>query len=269
MTICSPVDYYSQAFQDKIVSSRLSTENQWIYNVCNSSTETVILDMKHFVMVKDRFGFKNSRFLIVFKDQTLFTLRDLRTQHIDMLKNTEKVVLSYLKKNLQTKQWVFFFHYMPSVFQLHLHVQDFSKFIPSDRAHRLCHVKRNILQKENWYQNALILTSFNKNTKQFHVHSELLNCTSCELVKSCLITKSSKVLLTCEDITPEGTNLKKCKERDIRQDLFLHKMQSKYLQKHVGVWKNTCRWKILTIKRRDISEDEIFQYVKVKNYRKT
>ena len=199
--------------------------------------------------------------------QNLHTLRDLRKYHIEMLRNTEKVVLTYLEKTLPTKEWVFFFHYMPSVFQLHLHVQDILKFFPSDRIHRLCHVKRNIRQKEDWYQNALILTSFNKNTKQFHVHSELMNCTSCELVKSCLITKSSKVLLTCKNIL-EGANLKKCNEKEIRQDLFLYKMQLKHLRRLMCVWRITLRWKTLTVKRRDIGEDELFQFVKVKNYRK-
>jgi hypothetical protein len=50
----------------------------------------------------------------------------------------------------------YYFHYMPSVFQLHMHVS-MRKSLESFRAHHMHHVLRNLHSHDAWYRDALIL----------------------------------------------------------------------------------------------------------------
>jgi hypothetical protein len=51
-----------------------------------------------------------------------------------------------------------YFHYMPSVFQLHMHVS-MRKAPDSLRAQDVQHVIRNLNTSDTWYRDALILCS--------------------------------------------------------------------------------------------------------------
>jgi hypothetical protein len=66
-----------------------------------------------------------------------------------------------------------FFHYMPSVFQLHLHVNMQSEYISTERAHHLSHVIGNIQRNSEYYMQALILTKMCKTLKRSQTHESV------------------------------------------------------------------------------------------------
>ena len=57
---------------------------------------------------------------------------------------------------MQYKKYLMYFHYMPSVFQLHMHVS-MRKAPDSLRVHQVHNVLHNLSQRDKWYKDALIL----------------------------------------------------------------------------------------------------------------
>ncbi len=56
--------------------------------------------------------------LVFFKDKILKSIRDLTNQHIELLQHAKNTV----QKKFPEKELLYYFHYHPSVWQLHLHV---------------------------------------------------------------------------------------------------------------------------------------------------
>ncbi len=75
-----------------------------------------------------------------------------------------RALLAFLRRWLPQQEpqlharYHMYFHYMPSVFQLHLHVS-MRKAPDSLRAQDLHHVIRNLERADTWYRDALILCS--------------------------------------------------------------------------------------------------------------
>ena len=63
-----------------------------------------------------------------------------------------------------------FFHYMPSVFQLHLHVTAKAQYINMSRAHFLLRVAKNLQRNSTHYAEALILTSSCRTLRRAETH---------------------------------------------------------------------------------------------------
>ena len=102
----------------------------------------------------------DNRYLVVFRDQELFCIRDLRARHVPMLRG----LLAFLKQWLPAQEpllhrkYHMYFHYMPSVFQMHMHVS-MRKAPDSLRAQDAHHIIRNLARTDTWYRDALILCS--------------------------------------------------------------------------------------------------------------
>jgi hypothetical protein len=79
-------------------------------------------------------------------------------------------LLSFLRQWLPAQEpqmhskYHMYFHYMPSVFQLHMHVS-MRKAPDSLRAQDVQHVIRNLEHTDTWYEHALILCSSSGLTK--------------------------------------------------------------------------------------------------------
>jgi hypothetical protein len=120
--------------------------------------ETVYHNTSEWLLARDLHRGTDNRYLVIFKDEDLHSIRNLRAEHIDMLKG----ITAFLKKWLPTqepahhKKYLLYFHYMPSVFQLHLHVS-MRKAPDSLRVHQVHNVVRNLSQRDTWYKDALIL----------------------------------------------------------------------------------------------------------------
>ena len=136
LTICSPHDYYKKSFQDFIRHEINIDANKWIYDLIHKEFivdyETIYIDKPNWLLCQDfKFG-PQERFLVVFKDTTLHSLRDLRRHHIPWLCSIQNDVKNWLKMRYKTDKvapdcFEIYFHYMPSIFQLHMHVNQISK----------------------------------------------------------------------------------------------------------------------------------------------
>jgi hypothetical protein len=158
-TICAPENYYDRNFQKWLLENR--KQNQWIFNLISNDScpgETVYHNASQWLLARDLHRGTDNRYLVIFKNQDLHSIRDLRADHIDMLKE----IVAFLKKWLPTnepaqyKKYLFYFHYMPSVFQLHMHVS-MRKAPDSLRVHQVHNVLHNLSQRDSWYKHALIL----------------------------------------------------------------------------------------------------------------
>jgi hypothetical protein len=112
---------------------------------------------------------------VIFKDEDLMTIRDLREQHLPMLEEIYSTVLRWIESKHRQKYFLYF-HYMPSVFQLHLHVNSNQQHINASRAHFLSTVLRNLRQNSEHYKTALILSSWCKTMKHTNLHTKLTGC---------------------------------------------------------------------------------------------
>lgn len=162
--ICTPESYYDIHFQKSVIDNR--KQNQWIFDLMRSTTspgEKIYHSTRDWLLALDLHRGADNRYLVIFKDESLHTIRDLRVQHIDVLKD----VVAYIKKWLPAQEplchekYHMYFHYMPSVFQLHMHVS-MRKSADTCRAHHVQHVLRNLSQNDSWYKDALILCSTSK-----------------------------------------------------------------------------------------------------------
>jgi hypothetical protein len=66
-----------------------------------------------------------------------------------------------------------YFHYMSSVFQLHMHVNSNIQHINWDRAHLLSTVSSNLRKDSEYYAKALILTKMCKTIRSANAHVKL------------------------------------------------------------------------------------------------
>lgn len=189
MTICAPSDYYNKKFQKFITNEKQNSANKWIYDLIYKefeiNKETIYLDRPSWLLCQDcNFG-PQERFLVVFKDTTLHSIRDLRKYHIPLLNSINKEVQKWLSAKYTdkiAKSFEVYFHYIPSIFQLHLHVNQVSIACTKDqkvqksngRKQPLHVVINNLSTQSDFYANCMILTKFCKTLKRAETHRKIL-----------------------------------------------------------------------------------------------
>ncbi len=163
--ICCPTQFFSDEFEQKMEANRKHENQRWIFDLIKkpeATTEIVFRNRKEWMLVEGskHEGVKYNgdiRYLVIFKDMKLKTIRDLRRKHLDLLREVEREVLCFLdEKKHRRADFKMYFHYLPSVFQLHLHVCSNSS-VDSIRRQYLHCIIRNIEQNDTWYRDALIL----------------------------------------------------------------------------------------------------------------
>lgn len=162
-SICSPDAFFSPEFVQQIAAHRSDPQQQWIFNLIKgqvTQTEVVCLNSDEWMLVKGvPPSAEANRYLVVFKDLELHTIRDLRQRHLPMLRNMQRDVRRWLARNEPKHgQYRLYFHYIPSVFQLHLHVCCTPPVDPA-RRQDLPGLIRNITALDTWYRDALMLFS--------------------------------------------------------------------------------------------------------------
>jgi hypothetical protein len=176
IALCAPDIYYDTEMQDFICRRCEDEDKQWIYRIIanppvQDENEVVYIREPEWVLCKDIHQGADFRMLVLFCDRQLQTLRDLRGKHINLLLDMERKVREWLCTQMHAKQaskYMIYFHYMPSVYQLHAHVSVPGGFYNRDRSHKLAHVVRNLTKDSLWYQNALIMFSVNKTMRHLH-----------------------------------------------------------------------------------------------------
>jgi len=181
ISICSPHIYYEKSMQEFIRRRCNDDDKQWIYHMLDGMSEpdakeVVYLNEPGWMLCKDMHQGSDFRMLVLFRDRSLKTIRDLRIEHVPLLRDMQAKVRQWLSATVATNQvaeYEIYFHYMPSVYQLHAHVSVPSQFYNSMRSHRLNHVIRNLCLDSLWYRNALIMFSVNKTIRQLHLYRSM------------------------------------------------------------------------------------------------
>ncbi len=172
--ICTPETYYAQEFQTLILENR--RQNQWIFNLIadlHCPGESIYHNNSQWLLARDLHRGTDNRYLVIFKDAALHSIRDLRKRHIEMLKDVVAFVRQWLlvHEPEQHHKYHMYFHYMPSVFQLHMHVS-MRKTPESYRAQHVHHILRNLSQSDAWYKDALILCHYIPTKSRFQDHNK-------------------------------------------------------------------------------------------------
>ena len=175
--ICTPESYEQMKNFIKVECN--DANSKWIYDlIANPNVpipdEDICLYTSNWVMVKNKHYGSDLRFLIIFRNTSLKTIRDLREKDIPMLKDAYSQVSQYLLKH-NLSEYIFYFHYLPSVFQLHMHVNKDSSLVtgkPNDRIQRLSAIIQNLRKDSNYYAQALILTKYCKTRHRAEIHEK-------------------------------------------------------------------------------------------------
>ena len=174
--ICCPEDYYGTTFSKFIDNEMRADKNNWIYDIIKSGSlsrqEQVFIDCKDWCLCVDKHHGHDLRYLVIFKDRNLKTIRDLRQCHLIMLQEVYDTVSAWLKSRHKHKYYMYF-HYMPSVFQLHLHVNSNVQHIDWDCAHLMNTVTANLHKDSQYYAKALIMTKMCKTIRSANAHIKL------------------------------------------------------------------------------------------------
>jgi len=130
--------------------------------------EVVMTETAQWLLCLDKHPGEDTRYLVVFRELALKTIRDLRGQDVPMLlEMLASVRAEMLARHPQWADCQVYFHYYPSVYQLNTHVcegaEGASTRKASCRCHDVGHVVRNLRADPLWYSKALILTNRPKN----------------------------------------------------------------------------------------------------------
>lgn len=165
-SMCTPEIYYDPNTQTRMLQRRRHTDHQWIFNLIAgvSKNEEVFIENEDWMLCRDRHPGSEDRFLVIFKDTSLYTMRELNDTHIPMLMQVQRMCRQFLATHARDElnAWRLYFNYLPSVLQLHLHVSRSTSHY-NNRMQPLACVVRNVRRDPRYYASAIILTStFNR-----------------------------------------------------------------------------------------------------------
>lgn len=162
-----------------------SASNRWIFNVENNQKEFVLFQNERFVLCRDlprSCDDENGKLLIIYKDQNLRTIRDLRQQHISVLQESMSTALKFACLSNNKISWTVYFNYFPSNYQLHAHVVQCSDNVHL-RSHKLKNVIQNLMRDDSYYVKALLFTRISRSNAVFPVYQANMTESSFKLIE--------------------------------------------------------------------------------------
>lgn len=119
-------EMYINDVYPKIINQDLT----WIDNIVNGikETESIIYSDDNIVIIPDlkwsSGKIEDMYYLVIFKNKNLRSIRDLNQSHLALLNNVKDICTNKIKElhNINSEQLRLYFHYHPSFWQLHLHV---------------------------------------------------------------------------------------------------------------------------------------------------
>lgn len=165
----TPKIYYSDV-HPRIINQDLT----WIDNIMSGKNESekIIYNDEDFILMPDLKWSSNDLcdmyYLAIFKDKELRSIRSLNQTHLSLLRKVREISTNKIKEihNIDSDQLRLYFHYHPTFWQLHLHINLITKpwhGALSDCAHLLSLVINNIELVNDYYQKANIEVGVNKN----------------------------------------------------------------------------------------------------------
>jgi len=154
-----------ESYDDYLKLDVKSFDKTWIYNIIDHKKEsnTIIFEDDNIIIIPD-YKWSNDinelHILGIFKDKNLYSIRELTNDHINILQQSVDNGKNMIEKkyNINFNELLCFFHYHPSVWQLHIHFMNVSntstKFnsYSLPRAHLVSSVIENIKMNSNYYK---------------------------------------------------------------------------------------------------------------------
>jgi hypothetical protein len=152
----------------------------WVKNILNGTAEGEIIYHKtadYYLMPDFKWDHNPSRIylLVLFTNKQLRSIRDLNSSHVEMLMKTRSEVLDYIETNyhIPESKLRMYFHYHPSAWQLHLHVQHIDSPITSSfqssKAITLSDILVNLELVPDYYSKATLECILSKtNCKKYY-----------------------------------------------------------------------------------------------------
>ena len=160
---------------------------QWVYKILDHRKEKqrIIFEdpnpVTGFILVPDpkwsgRFT-SDLHCLAIVHQRGLKSLRDLRADHLPLLRNIRELAVSAVsgRYGLQASQLRCYLHYQPSHFHLHLHITNLAHCPQrsADRIHLLDTVIFNILINNNYYQAATLPFKVRSRDKFYKLYKDV------------------------------------------------------------------------------------------------
>ena len=153
---------YADSKMQEFIQSEIAKKT-WIYGIIEGFKEAdkVIYRNSDFIVLPDIEGVDDPgilNWMIILTDKKLLTLRELKGEHIPMLKSIRDVVSSLLPREFSSP--MLYWHYPPSTYQNHVHVAapcDMLRTTSSmQRVHFLDDVISNLSIDSDFYQKATL-----------------------------------------------------------------------------------------------------------------
>lgn len=140
----------------------------WIYAILDGKAEQddVMMNDPEFVLVPNPKWKRNEKnefdsigellCLVLVRDRKLHSIRDLRSEHVSMLRRIRFKVAGELRERfgvVAERDLLLYFHYLPQFYHLHIHVSHHNRKHDRDvtRAHLLDDVLQNLERDGNYY----------------------------------------------------------------------------------------------------------------------
>ena len=179
---CTPEVYFGPRMQNYITEQCQLPKNNWIYEIIDGTREqdNVVLNDPEFIMLPDIDNHTQVfNYLVIFKDRSLKTIRDLKASHLPLLKRVrESITRLLLSSGCPHNQLMLYFHYLPSVYQLHLHiVAPYGRYTTQDpcKIHSLQNVISNLELHESYYQKIELTTVIVSNVDLIRIYLPYMN----------------------------------------------------------------------------------------------
>jgi len=154
----TPEMYYTNIYP-KIIKQNLN----WINNIMSGTKESehVIYNDNDIILIPDlKWNNKiidDMYYLVIFKNNNLKSIRDLDQTHLPLLDKVKEICTKKIKElhNIDSNKLRLYFHYHPSFWQLHLHINLVKKSWDGtlvDTSHLLMTVIINIKLVNDYYQ---------------------------------------------------------------------------------------------------------------------
>jgi m7GpppX diphosphatase len=152
-----------ESYEDYQLLNVHNTDKNWIYNIIDhiSESENIIYENDNLIFIPDYKwdnNIKNLHILGIFKNKNLNSIRDLNKDHIKMLEECIIDGKKIIKEKYDIDNLIIYFHYRPSVWQLHIHFMnietDKKDSFALPRAHLVTNVIQNLNYDTNYYKNA-------------------------------------------------------------------------------------------------------------------
>lgn len=165
---CKKVVYETYQEHLSIISKRNFAKEQWVYNILDGVAEQdKIIYRDEQIVIAPNYTWDSKdlfrMYLLVFPiDKTLYTLRDLNSSHIELLKYIKTKTLEVIKSiyGFDSDILKMFVHYAPSTYHLHIHfvlVSNTEVNSSIEYSHELDSIINNLTIKSDYYQSNDIL----------------------------------------------------------------------------------------------------------------